>query len=172
MFSIFFLKVLTMSGSETKRTVTRLSFENHTACECVGRNSDLMPRTEPYISDARPHPHHPSASSSSSFPPLYDESNNNSVVEGKSSRHHENKKKSSSRSQTTKKGHGRHDDGFSSIPLGRVATVYSTDPTASRLLFQQRNEEEEEEEEDWTVAKRRFAGSSLVNPTENLNYSK
>ena len=34
-------------GHETKRTVTRLTFENHTRCECVGRNADLMPRTEP-----------------------------------------------------------------------------------------------------------------------------
>ena len=153
-----------MIGSETKRTVTRLSFENHTACECVGRNSDLMPRTEPYISDARPH--HAIASSSSFSFLLYDESNNNnSDVESKSSRHHENKKKSSS-SQTTKKGqHGRsHDDDvFSSFQLGRVATVYSTDP--SRLLFKQRNEE------DSTVAKRQFADSSLVN-SKNLNYSK
>ena len=39
--------MLTVTGTETKRTVTKLTFENHTACECVGRNSDLMPRTEP-----------------------------------------------------------------------------------------------------------------------------
>lgn len=38
-----------MSGLETKRTVARLTFDNHTACECVGRNSDLMPRTEPIV---------------------------------------------------------------------------------------------------------------------------
>lgn len=42
-----------MIGVETKRTITRLSFENHTSCECVGRNSDIMPRTEP---DIRPPP--------------------------------------------------------------------------------------------------------------------
>ncbi|XP_057366569.1 uncharacterized protein LOC130687418 isoform X2 [Daphnia carinata] len=52
--------VLTMTGMETKRTVTRLSFENHTSCECVGRNSDVMPRTEPYSIADEPH-HRPSA---------------------------------------------------------------------------------------------------------------
>lgn len=38
-----------MTGADTKRSVARLTFENHTACECVGRNSDLMPRTEPIV---------------------------------------------------------------------------------------------------------------------------
>ena len=84
-------KALTMVGHETRRTVTRLTFENHTSCEwlvftilssnvvslshtnwtawwwysnnnyaiSVGRNADLMPRTEPDRPSApSPLPHH------------------------------------------------------------------------------------------------------------------
>ena len=135
-----------MTGSETKRTVTRLSFENHTACECVGRNSDLMPRTEPYdpAEDEREHQlsYHRDESSSS---------NNNNSDDGKSSRHHENINK------TTKKGQ-RHDDALS-LQLGRVATAYS--PDASLLL--RRNEEEH------PAAKRQFRVIPHSNPN---NYSK
>ncbi|XP_046645012.1 uncharacterized protein LOC124334507 isoform X1 [Daphnia pulicaria] len=139
--------VLTMTGSETKRTVTRLSFENHTACECVGRNSDLMPRTEPYISD----PVIRKSRLSSPTTLLYNHDESNNSDEGKSSRHHENVGKSSK----TKKGR-RHDDPPpppSSLQLGRVATAYSPDPA---LLFHARNEEDEEE--DSAGAKRRFGG--------------
>ena len=46
--------MLTISGPELKRTIARLTFENHTACECVGRNSDVMPRTEPFKEEPQP----------------------------------------------------------------------------------------------------------------------
>lgn len=143
-----------MTGSETKRTVTRLSFENHTACECVGRNSDLMPRTEPYNSD----PVIRKSRLSTATTLLYNHDEGNNSDEGKSSRHHENVSKSSK----TKKGR-RHDDPPppSSLQLGRVATAYSPDPA---LLFHARNEEDEE---DSAGAKRQFGG-----PSPGSNYSK
>ena len=152
-----------MTGSETKRTVTRLSFENHTACECVGRNSDLMPRTEPYdpvvdrLQESR---------LSSLLLYNHDESSNNS--EGKSSRHHENLNK---KNKTTKKGQqqdGRHDD--SSLQLGRVATAYSPDPN---LLFQQ--QQQQSNEDSTAPAKPPFDGASLSSSHSNpksFNYSK
>ncbi len=133
-----------MTGSETKRTVTRLSFENHTACECVGRNSDLMPRTEPYSSSSDPVIRKSRLSSPTSL--LYNHDEGNNSDEGKSSRHHENVSKNSK----TKKGR-RHDD-QSSLQLGRVATAYSPDPA---LLFQPRNEDV-----DSAGAKLRFGGAS------------
>jgi len=46
---------MSMEGSEQKRSTVKLSFENHTRCECVGRNSDLMPRTEEVIRGPRGH---------------------------------------------------------------------------------------------------------------------
>lgn len=46
---------MSIEGSEQKRIAVKLSFENHTRCECVGRNSDLMPRTEEVIQGPRGH---------------------------------------------------------------------------------------------------------------------
>lgn len=131
-----------MTGPETKRSVTRLSFENHTACECVGRNSDLMPRTEPYSGD-------PSVVRLSPPSLLYND-------EGKAtSRHHVDKK------NQTKKGLqvGRHDDPPPPQLTGRVATAYSPDPA---LLLRRRNED------DSAGAKRRSTAAAWL----GSNHSK
>ena len=54
-FYLHAFQAMSMEGTEQKRSTVKLSFENHTRCECVGRNSDLMPRTEEVIHGPRGH---------------------------------------------------------------------------------------------------------------------
>lgn len=144
-----------MTGMETKRTVTRLSFENHTSCECVGRNSDVMPRTEPYSIADEPGHHHRRRPSSL----LHD--GTNSSDEGKD--HHEHSKKKTKSVQLRRR------------QLGRVAMARSADP---HLFLQQRDQEilEEQEEEFVSesshpmISKRQLNDAPLQ--TKNLNHSK
>ncbi|KAK4016356.1 hypothetical protein OUZ56_031310 [Daphnia magna] len=146
--------VLTMTGMETKRTVTRLSFENHTSCECVGRNSDVMPRTEPYSIADEPGHHHRRRPSSL----LHD--GTNSSDEGKD--HHEHSKKKTKSVQLRRR------------QLGRVAMARSADP---HLFLQQRDQEilAEQEEEFVSesshpmISKRQLSDAPLQ--TKNLNHS-
>ncbi|KAI9557743.1 hypothetical protein GHT06_017572 [Daphnia sinensis] len=140
--------VLTMTGMETKRTVTRLSFENHTSCECVGRNSDVMPRTEPYsVADKAGHHHRPS--------PLHDGAN--SSDEGK--HHHEHNKKTKSVQLRRR-------------PLGRVAMARSAD---AHLFLQQRDQEILAQQDEDFVSELAHAMVAQLSdaplPAKNLDYS-
>ncbi len=105
-----------MTSTETKRTVTRLTFENHTACECVGRNSDLMPRTEPHQDESSQ-----ADDGRENGKGGYHENKKKKMVEGDRRHHHHRHRQqsgtlSSSRSDEKK-------DGAELV----VATAYSTD---------------------------------------------
>lgn len=102
-----------MIGLETRRTVTKLTFENHTACECVGRNSDVMPRTEPVLTENRR--------------PLDDLRSYHDDDDDDDEMNRENSgRQSGSKSGSKRRSHGVHH------ALGRVATAYSSPLHRSR----------------------------------------
>lgn len=117
-----------------------MTFENHTACECVGRNSDVMPRTEPVLTEPRnPHwqpPGSPDDRSTwvRSYHDQVNRENGESHHDEKmhSDRHHrlhhqEKPSETSSRGDVAKSGRKRQQIENLHHALGRVATTHSSD---------------------------------------------